>query len=297
MRPRPFTLFLALALAVALALAAAACGGREGAGGTPAQTGAPPAETDAPPADPDAVLVDVRAGVGGFVPVELAIENQPEFRLYGDGTVVVRGPEQGPLGLPQTYRLSEEGTALVLDAAAQAGLLAEAPDYGMPPVTDVGSTTVALDVDGAAVVHSAYALGFEDPGVDGLTAAQRDARAALAGFVELVTGLAESRPDLLETDLAPYTPEAVDVHVWPAPDGAPKATALDWPLATPPGSLPESDGLAGSRCTTVRGAELEALEQALDGAASPVTWLSGKRLWSGAFHVVLPGETGCTAAP
>jgi hypothetical protein len=284
---KPRTGLLALALpALALALLAAACGG----GGSGGSTG--PADEPATP--PDAVLVDVRTGVGAFTPLEIAIENRPEFRLYGDGTVVVRGPDGGALPLPTTYVLSQEGIDAVLDAAADAGLLGEAPDYGMPPVTDVGSTTVALDVDGATVVHDAYALGFENASLDGLTDEQRNAREALAGFVELVKGLADERPDLIAAAPGPYQPEAVDVHVWRAPEDADPAGAIEWPLGTAPEAFPPDAALSDARCATVRGADLAALLQALGGAEGPVLLRSGDALWSAGYHVVLPGEEPCS---
>jgi hypothetical protein len=285
MKPRIGLLALVVS-ALALSLLAAGCGG----GGGEESTG-PAAEPAAPP---DAVLIDVRTGVGAFSPVEVAIENRPEFRLYGDGTVVVRGPDGGALALPSRYVLSQEGIDAVLAAAADAGLLAQAPSYGMPPITDVGFTTVALDVDGATVVHDAYALGFEDPSVDGLTPEQRKAREALAGFVDFVTGLADARPDLVAAAPEPYQPEAVDVHVWPAPEGADPAGALEWPPATPPEAFSQDAALSDARCATVRGADLTALLQALEGVGGPVLLRSGDALWSAGYHVVLPGEQPCS---
>lgn len=286
---KPVTLTSALALA--LAVLAAGCDG----GGTAGETSEPPVQTGGQPAGSGVVLVDVRTGVGAFTPVELVIENRPEFRLYGDGTVVVRGPEQGLLPRPWTYRLSQAGIDAVLAAAAQANLFSDPPDYGLPPVMDVGSTTVSLNVGGETIVRSAYALGFEDPAGDALTPAQREARTALAGFVAFVTVLARARPDLLVTRPAPFEPEAVDLYVWPAPEETTGAAALEWPLGTPPEALPAVGGVIESRCETVRGADLEALEQALADTEAPVTWRSGGRLWSSGFHVVLPGEEGCQA--
>lgn len=280
------TLLTAITIALAAAVAAGCGSGSSGGGGTPGTTSIPHA-TGA-----NDVLVDVHAGIGAFTPPEYAIDDRPVFRLYGDGTVVVRGDDDSVLPQPWTYRLSEEGVDAVLDAAADAGLLDGPVDYGEPNITDVGSTSVAVTAAGETHGHDAYALGYENETADGLTAAQREARGELNGFIDYVTGLPEEHAELLLDAPAPLAPEAIEVHAWPAPDGS-EVTVTDWPISTPLPGKAVSDSLVAG-CLTLRGADLAAVEEALAGAGRTL-WRSDGQLWAAGYRIVLPGETPCDA--
>jgi hypothetical protein len=302
-------------LVTAGVLALAACGGSVPESQSPAAE--PPATTSPPaepppastepepgfehPTEPDAVVVDLTTG-GGFVPVEVAIDNRPEFRLHGDGTVLARPEEETFPSPPRLvrYRLTPEGIQAVLAAASEAGLLEEGPDYGQPGVTDVGTTVLTIDVDGSSYSHSAYALGFED--VVGLTAEQIDARRQLAGFADYLRNLPANAPDALAEQPAPYEPEAADVYVFER-EVEPGSDAPKWPYERPPTDWPpaSSDSAFGGACLTISGAELTPYLEPAEGEEWTALYKSGKkedgtpRFWSIGIDLVLPGETGCTA--
>ena len=296
-------------LAAAGVLALAACGGTVPEAEPPAAE-PPPAEpaattSDDPrydyPTDPGVVVVDLTTG-GGFVPVEVSIDGRPEFRLYGDGTVLARPENETFPSPPQLlrYRLTPEGIQTVLAAADDAGLLGEAPDYGQPMVTDVPTTILTIAVDGASVSHSAYALEFEDD--PGLTAAQREARQRFAGFAEYLRTLPTSAPDALAEEPAPYEPEAADVYVFER-EVEPGFTAPEWPFDRLPTDWPpaSSDTAFGGSCLTILGAELEPYLAPAEGEEWTALYASGEkadgspRFWSMGIDLVLPGDTGCSA--
>ncbi len=67
-----------------------------------------PATTTRP--TPTSSIVDLTTG-GGFVPVEVSIDGRPDFRLYGDGTVLARPENETFPSPPQLvrYRLTPDG--------------------------------------------------------------------------------------------------------------------------------------------------------------------------------------------
>jgi len=274
-----------LVVVAVLALAASGCGG-SGGSTTPA-----PVAGGGHSAAPTDVVVDVHSGVGAFAPVAATVDDRPDFRLYGDGTVFARGEGTGLPAL-STYALSPEGVEAVLRAAAAAGLLAESPPYGEPAITDVGSTVVALQANGRRYEHAAFALGFELDGDQLLTQEQRAARKALRGFVELVTTLPGARPELLASRPSPYDPEAVDVYAWSLDGDAGDVEVADWPLAQPLGEIP-AIGPVESRCLTVTGADLRSLEQSVSERDGSAFWRSGAAVFSVGFRTLLPGQQGC----
>jgi hypothetical protein len=307
------TRLILIGLVTAGALALAACGGTvpesQGPAAEPPATTSPPAEpppatTSEPgfehPTEPDAVVVDLTTG-GGFVPVEVAIDNRPEFRLYGDGIVLAR-PENETFPSPPAlvrYRLTPEGIQTVLAAADAAGLLEEGPDYGEPGVTDVGTTVLTVAVDGSSYSHAAYALGFED--APGLTAEQIEAREQFAAFADYLRRLPTHAPDALAEEPAPYEPAAADVYVFER-EAEPGLDAAPWPYERPPTDWPPaaSDSAFGGSCLTISGAELAQYLEPAEGEEWTVLYRHGRkdgapRFWSIGIDLVLPGETGCTA--
>ena len=127
----------------------------------------------------------------------------------------------------------------MLGEAESAGLLAPAPDYGQPPVSDMPTTTLTISLDDGSYSHSAYALGFDD--TSGLTAAQQDARERYQGFTSYLAELDSAHPDLLEAEPAPYEPEAVRVYAWESQVTAEQAPPA-WPLDDDIASWPEEPG-------------------------------------------------------
>ena len=288
---------LPVAAVVVAALALAACGGTVPASEPAAEPPPePPATTEQPtgflyPTDPGTVVLDVTTG-GGFVPVEVAVDTRPDFRLYGDGTVLVKRPEE-QLGFPalETYRLTQDGVQAVLDEADGAGFLDPAPDYGQPPVSDMPTTTLNIALDDGSSSHSAYGLGFGD--ATGLTAAQQDARERYTAFTSYLAGLDSAHPELLESEPAPYQPEAVRVYAWES-QVEPTPNAPAWPLDESIDSWPEEEGF-GARCQTISEPDLEALVASTADQQWPYSWRSGGTVWSTGIALQLPGDPGCAA--
>ncbi len=278
----------------------AACGGsipEPPAGSSPADE---PTITYDP--DPERAVVDVTQPLGGFVPAEVAIDTRPQFRLYGDGVVIALPAEHKLGGFPElvTYTLSDDGIGWVLGQADAEGLIAPPPDYGQPPVTDVGTVTTTIRANDGEFAHSVYGPGFENEEAAGLEPAQVEARQALAGFVDAVVALPTDHPELLVASPTPYDPAAVAVWAFELPADA-DVPSEPWPLATPLADLP-ADTVSGNRCTVVTGADIATLHEAFAGTTLGTAWSSGSlpdgepRLWSVGLNPVLPGDAGCPAA-
>lgn len=292
-------------IAVLGTLALAACGGSipESSDTTPPPpTTAAPSGFQLPDGGPQTVVVDLTTG-GGFVPLEVAVDARPDFRLYLDGTVLARMDDEEFGAFPSVlrYELSAEGIEAVLQAAEDAGLLERAADYGAPAVTDLPTSVLTISLAGASYEHSAYALGFE--GDDSITAAQKEARNRYAAFATYLRTLPTAHAELLSAAPAAYEPAAVDVYLWEREtDPGVVESAPEWPFTAAPSEWPApADTAFGGACRTVQGDELaQILALAADGKWSP-TWQHGERadgaprLWSTGVDLVLPGETSCTA--
>lgn len=103
---------------------------------------------------------------GGFVTPETTLTRIPGFSLYGDGTVIVTGPQieiYPPPALPnlQTTNISPEAMGELLSAAKEAGLFANDFDYGLPGITDMPTTTITINADGQTYLSQIYAFGME----------------------------------------------------------------------------------------------------------------------------------------
>lgn len=287
-------------MAGALVLTMAACqtgrGGDAGGGGTPGPGGG-----GVPDDGEDGLVLQVRYA-GGFVPMGYDFRTLPALTVYGDGQAILPGPMieiyPGP-ALPNLRRVppdTSEGAdpsvrvAAILAAADEAGLLAPAPDYGMPNVTDLPTTTVALTVAGEVYEHAAYALGFGEPsgpdegvGADGLTAEQREARATLSAFLarvdEIVVG---AGPD------EAYAPERFAYLAFPAGEwgGDPALVpgVVPWPLEA---------SLGAGACAVADGEAGATLAAALAEASELTRFEDDGTEYEVFVRVLLPHETTC----
>jgi hypothetical protein len=231
---------------------------------------------------------------GGFVPVSYALTQIPEFTLYGDGTVIVTGPViaiyPGP-ALPnlQTTTVSEETIQAILSAAQEAGLFDPTFDYGRPGITDMGTTTITVNVDGKTYQSSIYALGAGAPGGD-LTMEQQQARAAVSQLAGQLMDLTTFQKDL---EWTPYGYTALSVYSSPAGDhgdAGVQPNTLAWPLSdlATAGEAVQPDGF---RKLVVSGADLAALKPVLREATQITIWTYGDRDYSLSFRPLLPDET------
>jgi hypothetical protein len=301
--------------ALSLALVAAGCGADEDpeASGddTPAVTttadpgtsGPAPSTAETPPEPTDQAIttvVEALAGIeadtvvlrlasgGGFVPMEIAMAEVPSLVVMGDGRVLrsLQSDEMPPAPIREIeeLRLDEAGLAALLAAAEEAGLLGEGdPAYGDPPVTDLPTTSLTLTTADGTVTHSAYALGFDAGGNDGLTAEQRERRAALSAFIERLGDLETLAGDHL-TPVGPYVPEQVVLERFAAPEGA-GAQRVPWPVDVVD---PPAEG-----CSELTGEDAAAVADALAKAGPDVSWTLSGVEFRVIGRAVLPGEEGC----
>jgi hypothetical protein len=230
---------LALLATVPL-LALAACGDDDAA--TPA-TEPPPDETlpptDAPgyvhPTGSDEVVLRI-AYEGGFTTPDVVFLGLPTVLVTGD-RVFQQGPVieiyPGPL-LPniQVRTISEAGIQELLAAADEAGLLEQRTYDGPDNIADAPDTVVTLTVDGVTYEHRAYALGFERAsGVEG-----DEDRAALQGFVELVSRYVTAEPGEVLGEEAAFVPEEYLLRSFVADDPSGleiEPTIVPWPAEVP----------------------------------------------------------------
>jgi len=267
-----------------LAALLAACGDDGGGVSTP--------EDPTPhPTMPDALVIRVVTGGGLVAPPSLLVE-VPAVSVYGDGTFIAPGPttlEYPGAALPnlQQGRISENELQELLDAARAAGLLDDdGPDFGDPGVTDMPSTDITVNADGAEHTISIYALDFAD-GDDDLESDQRAARERARDFIAA-----------LPTDATePYEPEAVAVLVRPyaaVTDDGPEPATHDWPLGdlADAGEPIESFG-TDTRCLAVTGADADAVLAIAAAARAGDVWRSGGADYGLVFRPLLPDETGC----
>ena len=287
------------------ALVAAGCGG--------ADTDSPAGSSTTPPASqagaiehatgPTDIVLRVNTG-GGFVPVEFNLKSLPSYTLYGDGTVirpvvssadVAQAPNVTPL---ETIKLDETGIQSLLEQAKAAGLLAPGTvdygDMGALGVSDMPTTNVTLNAGGVTASHDAYGLLFAptEPPAGNLTPAQRDARAALRGFVALT--------EQQDPKATAYAPTRLAVWIAPAlaqPTG--DSEPVVWPLATAP-AVSDTPGAEGIdfRCTVVEGDDAATLVDAVQKAPAGAQWIASPDR-NATFQVVvralLPDEAGCPA--
>lgn len=226
---------------------------------------------------------------GGFVPIGFDFATVPQLTVYSDGTAVVHGPVPAiypPPALPNLMAvdLSDEDVAALLAAAQEAGLLAEAPDYGQPPVADMPATVVTLTVGDKTYEHRAEALDIgtdELAGLEGLAEGSIEAREALIGFIAIATetvgGAGEGEPLPIE---------AFEVMARPgAGAGAEAPDPLAWPL-----DLALTD--VGD-CTVVEGEDAQTLVEALRPASTPAAFEQDDEVLDVWVRVLLPHEEGC----
>jgi hypothetical protein len=295
---------LYLALATAGVVVAAGCGGADPAapGGSTASTA--PAATQpgaiAHSTGPTDIVVRVASG-GGYVPLEFNLRSLPSYTLYGDGTVIRPVPATAPDATVtplEMIKLDEAGIQALLAQARSAGLLdAQTVDYGdmgALGVSDMPTTTVTLSAGGVKASHDAYGLTFAptDPPAGTLTQAQRDARAALRGFVALT--------EQQDPKATPYAPTRLAVWVAPAlAQPTADSEPVVWPLAT----APKVSGAAGAegidyRCSVAEGADVAPLLAAAQKAPVGAQWIASPDR-NATFQVVvralLPDEAGCPA--
>ena len=317
-RPPIVLVVLAVGAVLVLVLGAAACGTIDkppgGGDSNPTSTSDSTASSGTTTSTPDSSSTTLPAGAishasgtadvlirfstgGGFVPLEYNYTMVPSFTLYGDGRIIVPGPEtmQYPgAALPnlQTTVVSENVIQAMLAAAKEAGLFQNGVDYGQPGVTDVGTTTITVNADGATYTSHIYALGFEDGGK--LTMQQQQARAAINDLRSKLNDPSTLTAEQLVWESYDFTALRVfsrTVDTTASTDSTDiQPNHLPWPLADLATSGEEVANGQGLRKVVVSGDDLETLKALLKQATDITLWGSGKAQYNLWLRPLLPDE-------
>ena len=265
-----------------LALLAAACGADDGS-----DTTTQPPGTTAPPEGPARMLLMV-SNEGGFLPLEVALNQSPSFTLLTDGMLIFRGAIPaifpGPL-LPNLQQVK-----LTADQMNDVRVLIDA--IGLPDITDYvnndansfvadASSTVAIYVDDDGVTHrmSVYALGLQEDMPDEL--------ANLSLLAEKLDSFSYEGPAG-----EPYNADTVIVRVLEGGNfGAEFEDVRPWEFAFEPGEVPIQ--MPDIPCHVLEGDSADAVLALLAGATQVTQWEHTNGTFTVLGRGLLPGETGC----
>lgn len=242
--------------------------------------------------------------VGGFMAPAAHLLDIPVISIYGDGTVIVPGPQlaiyPGP-ALPNLQRatITPADMQVLLEAARDAGLLGPDAHYDLGGIMDASSAEFTLNADGRIHIVSAYALMEGGGSPEGIDPAVVEARAKLA----LLQGQLGSLEVLLDTELT-WTPYQADAVQFLVSSGAPDdgqglvQQPIAWPLSTPLAGFgtPLPALIQGQRCGVVSGSDLELLTPLLEKANTLTSWTDGGETFGIAVRPLLPDEEGCPTA-
>jgi len=224
----------------------------------------------------------------------------PSFSLFGDGRVVVQGPQieiyPGP-ALPNLLvrDVTEEGVQAILEAARVAGLLGEDRHYDNQRIADASTTTFTVYAGGKRHVVSAYALfeGEESVGSD-----DREAREALLDFQGKMFSLESWLPQGSVGAEGAFDFDELRIYarLGVSPSDITPQTELDWPLGISLASFGEPSSLQPDlRCGSISGEDLASLLPMAQRANQLTPWRSDGQLFSLTFRPLLPDESGCPA--
>ena len=160
---------------------------------------------------------------------EYTLGTTPFWSLFGDGTLIVPGPQieiyPGP-ALPNLTAtpVSEDGIQAILQAARDAGLMDGDENYGDMCIADAANTVFTTTADGSTSVVSAYALDVGEPTGTCGGGKDAEARAKLAAFQAKLTDLAELAPGRLARHRGSLRPDR-DARLRPPVPRRPRAPA------------------------------------------------------------------------
>jgi hypothetical protein len=190
--------------------------------------------------------------------------------------------------------LTRQGVRALVGRALQAGLGAN-HSYPLTTVLDAPTTTFTLTTGGTTHTTSVYGLGAGGS-TQGMSDADRQARAVLERFSAELANLREALPKGSVGADRPYAPEGLRVFVQPPPasqDPMLHQRTIAWPL---PGPLSvfgrPATQVPDTRCGVVTGADLAKVLPLARSANELTPWKSDGT-YSLRFQVLLPDQTGC----
>jgi hypothetical protein len=280
------TLLAVVALAALTAGCAKVSGDDTGSGGIAHATG------------PNQLVLRVDSCCG-FVPVDAALTAVPGLSLFGDGSLVITGPQieiyPGP-ALPnlQVRHIGEDGVQAILQAARDAGLQGQDQSYDTANVADASTTTFTVAAGGDVHVTSVYAL-YESR--DGTPESEDEARRALYEFSQKLGDLESWLPSGSVGLEEPFEYHGLRVFVMPGfPEDNEELSQpeKEWPvtesLATFGEPLKDHQDI---RCGVVDGDDFQALRPLAEGANQLTPWVSDGKEYHLVFRPLLPDESGC----
>jgi hypothetical protein len=220
---------------------------------------------------------------GGLVAAGAAFANIPAVLVTGDGHVYTQGVDSsifpGPLVPTVLVRTTtEDGLQALLAILQRAGLLAPPPDYtGGTGVADAATTVVTVNAGGSTFVHSAYALGADQP--------ESVARKSLLDVVTALSDVESAIGEASFTPNQPFVPTAYRVQARVADRvSTDQASVVDWPGET-------SEPLASAAtCVQVDAAAIGSL---LTDAKQNTLFKDAGVIYQLSAVGVLPGDAPC----
>lgn len=285
---------------IGVSLMVAACTGT-GAGGSGSATASPgasatPASTYSVETGSDKLLMELTEG-GGNVPLSYQLTHMPAFALYGDGRIIVRGPQieiyPAPL-LPnlRVIRITPDEIQKILAAADAAGLLGPDASFDATDVFDLGVSVFTTTVAGKTHKIRAYALYGQfhahDPAIDA-------ERAKLMTYRDAITDLSKFLGRQVSDEEA-YEPTSIRVFAGPADESDTSITrqVVDWPLALDPATAGEEVAHSTFRCLALSGADLTAFVTVAKTANTLTVWKTSSGRYSVLVRPNYPDESGCS---
>jgi hypothetical protein len=278
-----------------LALLAVACTGTSGPTATPAASATPAATAASAPSptpvgNADVAVIRIEQTPGMLPPWE-SMRWYPYVALYGDGRLIVQGPQidiyPGP-ALPnlQVTHFSQHAVEQALAWAEEAGLRGEDRQLG-PMILDAGELLFTVTSPAGTHRTSVTDMSVDDPAIN-----------ALREFQDVMTSLATWLPEDVASASAPYQFDQMRVISFPAdPDNLKDpafATTVDWPLESDLASLGVSwSEPAQYRCFELSGDDLAAALPVFGAANELTLYRSADATYQIYLHPLLPDDEAC----
>jgi hypothetical protein len=247
----------------------------------------------------DQLLLRVTTG-GGLLPPGAQLTHKPWFALYGDGRVVVQGPQTetypGPL-LPDLRQMQVTPAEIqkIVGEADRAGLLGPDARFDAVEIYDASTTEFTAVVDGKTHTISALALDYDVTVTDQAVA---EARRKLSEFEREIMDLTAFLGRQV-SDAETYEAAAMRVFAGPtyvSKEDELKREVVAWPLAADPTTAGEAASVPQTRCLVLTGSELELFRTVALTADTLTLWTYGPNRYAIYVRPLYPDESGCPAS-